>query len=45
MFWGGCIYPIKGCVHHRVSVINVLGKNEKVIFVNSKLAGGLLCMM
>ena len=44
MFWGGCIYPIKGCVHHRVSIINMLSKME-YFFCESKLAGGLLCMM
>jgi hypothetical protein len=36
VFWGGCIYPIKGRVHLRASMIKVSGRNGKVDLVDSK---------
>jgi hypothetical protein len=43
MVGGGGIYPIRGCALCRASLISVSGKYGKSVFVDSKLAGGLLC--
>ena len=42
---GGCLYSIKGWVHLRASIIKMVGRNGKAIFVDLKFIVGLLCIM